>query len=169
MRTAKPLHPLDLALCLPPSPHPLPLLLPPPQDLKLVKTLNSSSKWATCAAMLPLTQKLAVGSFSRAIRIFDLASFELCGMVSGSGAGVHARTHACVQQDEAAARAACTSGLKPCRLRRHPPAPRPDDGDNGSGCACAAAQRCTGMGVDVDVDVGVDVGVGVDVDVDVLH
>ncbi|KXZ56621.1 hypothetical protein GPECTOR_1g56 [Gonium pectorale] len=37
--------------------------------------------WATCSAFMPLTQKLAVGSFSRSIRIYDLASYELAGQI----------------------------------------------------------------------------------------
>lgn len=40
--------------------------------------------------MLPLTQKLAVGSFGRSIRIYDLASYELCGQV-GAAASEWAR------------------------------------------------------------------------------
>ncbi|KAG2490207.1 hypothetical protein HYH03_011334 [Edaphochlamys debaryana] len=37
--------------------------------------------WATCSAFMPLTQKLAVGSFSRSIRIYDLASYEVAGQI----------------------------------------------------------------------------------------
>ncbi|KAG2450287.1 hypothetical protein HYH02_004795 [Chlamydomonas schloesseri] len=37
--------------------------------------------WATCSAFMPLTQKLAIGSFSRSIRIYDLASYELSGQI----------------------------------------------------------------------------------------
>ncbi len=51
------------------------------KDLKPVKTLVSGGAWATCSAFMPLSQKLAVGSFSRSIRIFDLASYEVAGQV----------------------------------------------------------------------------------------
>ncbi|PNW80352.1 hypothetical protein CHLRE_07g313850v5 [Chlamydomonas reinhardtii] len=40
-----------------------------------------SGLWATCSAFMPLTQKLAVGSFSRSIRIYDLSSYELSGQI----------------------------------------------------------------------------------------
>lgn len=46
-----------------------------------------SGLWATCSAFMPLTQKLAVGSFSRSIRIYDLSSYELSGQVRAARSG----------------------------------------------------------------------------------
>ncbi|GFR47120.1 hypothetical protein Agub_g8807 [Astrephomene gubernaculifera] len=45
------------------------------------RPVNSGGLWATCSAFMPLTQKLAVGSFSRSIRIYDLASYEIAGQI----------------------------------------------------------------------------------------
>ena len=33
--------------------------------------------------MLPFTHKLAVASFARSMKIYDLSTYELCGQVSG--------------------------------------------------------------------------------------
>lgn len=54
---------------------------PAPQDMKLLKTINNGTTWATCAKPLPAHKKLAVASFSRAMNIFDLQTYELCGQV----------------------------------------------------------------------------------------
>ncbi|EFJ43836.1 hypothetical protein VOLCADRAFT_96020 [Volvox carteri f. nagariensis] len=45
------------------------------------RSVHSGGLWATCSAFMPLTQKLAVGSFSRSIRIYDLASYEIAGQI----------------------------------------------------------------------------------------
>ncbi|GLI65559.1 hypothetical protein VaNZ11_009122 [Volvox africanus] len=45
------------------------------------RPMHSGGLWATCSAFMPLTQKLAVGSFSRSIRIYDLASYEIVGQI----------------------------------------------------------------------------------------
>lgn len=51
------------------------------KDLKLARTLQSGSSWATCSGYLPLTNKLLIGSFSRTLKIVDLNSWEGCGQV----------------------------------------------------------------------------------------
>ncbi|MEW5310065.1 MAG: hypothetical protein WDW38_001897 [Sanguina aurantia] len=51
------------------------------KDLTLVKTLTTGSSWVTCTKLMPLSQTLAVASFSRSLKIFDLASYEQCGLI----------------------------------------------------------------------------------------
>ncbi len=53
----------------------------PAQDLKLMRTLQVGKSWVTAAKLLPATNKLAVTSFSRCMKIYDLQTFELCGQV----------------------------------------------------------------------------------------
>ncbi len=51
------------------------------KDLKQMRSINTGKSWVTCAKMLPLTYKLAVASFSRSMKIYDLNTYELCGQV----------------------------------------------------------------------------------------
>ena len=46
-----------------------------------MKTVNTGKSWVTCAKLLPLTRKLAVSSFSRSMKIYDLQTFEMAGQV----------------------------------------------------------------------------------------
>jgi len=52
------------------------------KDMKLLKSLAVGKSWVTCARLLPLTRKLAVSSFSRAMKIYDLHTYELCGQIA---------------------------------------------------------------------------------------
>jgi hypothetical protein len=38
--------------------------------------------WVTASRMLPTTRKLAVSSFARAIKIYDVQTFEQCGQIA---------------------------------------------------------------------------------------
>ena len=49
--------------------------------MKHLKTINTGKSWVTCAKMLPFTHKLAVASFSRSMKIYDLNTYELCGAI----------------------------------------------------------------------------------------
>ena len=51
--------------------------------MKHLKTISTGKSWVTCAKMLPFTNKLAVASFSRSMKIYDLNTYELCGQVEG--------------------------------------------------------------------------------------
>jgi hypothetical protein len=49
--------------------------------MKHLKTINTGKSWVTCAKWLPGTRKLAVSSFARSMKIYDLQTFEQCGQV----------------------------------------------------------------------------------------
>ncbi|KAL6759826.1 quinon protein alcohol dehydrogenase-like superfamily [Haematococcus lacustris] len=51
------------------------------KDMKHVKTVNTGKSWVTCTKWLPGTHKLAVASFARAVKIYDLLTFEQCGQI----------------------------------------------------------------------------------------
>ena len=46
-----------------------------------MRSINTGKSWVTCAKLLPLTNKLAVSSFNRSMKIFDLQTYEMCGQV----------------------------------------------------------------------------------------
>ena len=48
-----------------------------------LRSISTGKSWVTCAKMLPFTHKLAVASFARSMKIYDLSTYELCGQVSG--------------------------------------------------------------------------------------
>jgi hypothetical protein len=52
--------------------------------MKHLKTINTGKSWVTCAKWLPGTRKLAVSSFARSMKIYDLQTFEQCGQVGGA-------------------------------------------------------------------------------------
>jgi|LauGreStaDraftv2_3_1035109.scaffolds.fasta_scaffold125375_2 WD40 repeat protein len=49
--------------------------------MELLKTINTGKSWVTCAKLLPFTQKLAVSSFSRSVKIYDLNTYEMVGEI----------------------------------------------------------------------------------------
>eukprot|EP00798_Chlamydomonas_sp_ICE-L_P018384 gene18384-24854_t len=52
------------------------------KDMKHLKTLNpGGSSWTTCSKWMPHSHKLAVASFSRCMKIYDMNTYELCGQV----------------------------------------------------------------------------------------
>lgn len=51
------------------------------QDMKVLKSIDTGKSWVTCARMLPYTHKLAVASFSRSMKIYDLNTYDLCGSI----------------------------------------------------------------------------------------
>mmetsp|Transcript_1517 Transcript_1517/g.3677 ORF Transcript_1517/g.3677 Transcript_1517/m.3677 type:complete len:1120 (-) Transcript_1517:241-3600(-) len=52
------------------------------KDMKHLKTIENGPNWATCVKMLPTTRRLAVSSFSRSMKIYDLHTYELSGQIS---------------------------------------------------------------------------------------
>lgn len=63
--------------------------------MKHMRSINTGKSWVTCAKLLPLTNKLAVSSFNRSMKIFDLQTYEMCGQVWGGVFGVHAPVCSC--------------------------------------------------------------------------
>lgn len=49
--------------------------------MELLKTINTGKSWVTCSKLLPVTQKLAVASFSRSMKVYDLNTYEMCGVI----------------------------------------------------------------------------------------
>ncbi|KAG1663156.1 hypothetical protein FOA52_006053 [Chlamydomonas sp. UWO 241] len=52
-----------------------------PNTMEHLKSVNCGKSWVTDALMLPLTQKLAVCTFARTMKVYDPISFELCGQI----------------------------------------------------------------------------------------
>jgi WD40 repeat protein len=50
-------------------------------NLQPMRTIQTGKSWVTCAKVLPTTKKLAVTSFSRSMKIYDLVTFEQCGQI----------------------------------------------------------------------------------------
>lgn len=46
-----------------------------------MRSFHSGSPFVTAAAYLPLSQKLAVSSFSKAVKIFDVTNCEPVGLI----------------------------------------------------------------------------------------
>lgn len=51
------------------------------KDLSHIKTIYTGTAFTTCCKLLPLSQKLGVSSFSRALKIYDLQTYEMCGSI----------------------------------------------------------------------------------------
>ena len=50
-------------------------------NLQPMRSIQTGKSWVTCAKVLPTTKKLAVTSFSRSMKIYDLVTFEQCGQI----------------------------------------------------------------------------------------
>jgi hypothetical protein len=110
------------------------------------RSAAAAGLWATCSAYMPLSQKLAVGSFSRCVAIYDLASYELAGQARrGAGWGREGGGGG----GQAAVRVVPEKPLKhpPCPARRADPAHRVRAAVPGRvGAAARQGQRAGGAG-----------------------